>query len=93
MPRRKFMSEGLEFDLLLIGDGPDREELRKQIRRNGLASCAQITGFLQAAALNEALDRVHAVVMPPVCEETAGLAAIEHDARPARDCFVDRWLG
>jgi glycogen synthase len=70
--------EKLEFELLLIGDGPQREKLQAIIERAGLTDSVQITGFLQGAALREALDRVHVVVMPSVWEETAGLAAMEH---------------
>jgi glycosyltransferase involved in cell wall biosynthesis len=73
--------EGLAFDLLLIGDGPDRDRLQAQILRNGLASFARITGFLQAEPLNNLLEEVHAVVVPSLSEETAGLAAIEQMMR------------
>ena len=78
---RQVLSEGLTFDLLLIGDGPDREKLQNRILKNGLDSCTRITGFLQGAALNDVLENVHAVVMPSICEETAGLAAIEQMMR------------
>lgn len=78
----KLLSEqGLAFDLLLVGDGPDREQLQAQIAKNGLASFTRITGFLQAEPLNNLLDKVHAVVMPSLSEETAGLAAIEQMMR------------
>jgi glycogen synthase len=78
---RQVMDEGLRFDLLLIGDGPDRQKLQNQIVSNGLASCARITGFLQGAVLDNLMERVHAVVMPSVWEETAGLSAIEQMMR------------
>jgi glycogen synthase len=74
-------NEGLPFDLLLIGDGPDREQLQEQIAKNGLASFTRITGFLQAEPLNNLLDKVDTVVMPSLWEETAGLAAIEQMMR------------
>lgn len=73
--------EGLAFDLFLIGDGPDRDRLQAQIEKNGLASFTRITGFLQAESLNKCLEKVHAVVMPSLSEETAGLAAIEQMMR------------
>lgn len=78
----KLLSDGgLAFDLLLIGDGPEREQLQAQIEKNGLVSFTKITGFLQAEPLNNLLDKVHAVVMPSLSEETAGLAAIEQMMR------------
>ncbi len=73
--------EGCEFDLLLIGDGPERPHLEGLIERAGLDSVVQITGFLQGAAFAKVLNRVRVVVMPSVWEETAGLAAIEQMMR------------
>jgi glycosyltransferase involved in cell wall biosynthesis len=78
---KRLTDEGLTFDLLLIGDGPDRAQLESQIQKNDLDGFTRITGFLQADALNKLLDTVHAVVMPSLSEETAGLAAIEQMMR------------
>jgi glycogen synthase len=73
--------EGREFELLLIGDGPQREKLEGIIERTQLGDTVRITGFLQGAAFAETLGRVHVVIMPSVWEETAGLAAIEQMMR------------
>ncbi len=74
-------AEGRQFEILLIGDGPERPGLEANIERTGLSGLVRITGFLQGAAFAEVLDRVHVVVMPSVWEETAGLAAIEQMMR------------
>ena len=73
--------EDLTFEILLVGDGPQRKQLEAQIRRNGLDSYARLTGFLRGIELESTLKMVHAVVMPSVVEETAGLAAIEQMMR------------
>jgi glycogen synthase len=73
--------EGHEFELLLIGDGPQRQKLEAMIEQSGLHGAAQCTGFLQGAAFAETMRRVHVVVMPSAWEETAGLAAIEQMMR------------
>ncbi len=70
-----------KFEVLLIGDGPERTRLEAQIARDGLEHYVRITGFLQGAELAAALDEVHVVVMPSVWEETAGLSAIEQMMR------------
>ncbi len=70
-----------QFEILLIGDGPERAMLETSIERTGLSGFVRITGFLQGAAFAEVLGRVHVVVMPSVWEETAGLAAIEQMMR------------
>lgn len=69
------------FEILLIGDGPERPKLEQMIEQNGLRGVVRCTGFLQGTALTEALSGVQVVVMPSAWEETAGLAAIEHMMR------------
>src|SRR5439155_2641889 len=64
-----------------IGDGPERGHLESLVRNLGLSDLVTFTGFLQGRALESTLAGVSAVVMPSVCEETAGLAAIEHMMR------------
>ncbi len=77
----RLRKEDLTFELHVIGDGPQRAEIEEYIRREDLEGCVHITGFLTGAAFQEALHGVDVVVMPSVCEETAGLAAIEQMMR------------
>jgi glycosyltransferase involved in cell wall biosynthesis len=72
---------GHEFELRLIGDGPQRPELEAFLAKSDLGSCVRITGYLAGALLADALRDVRVVVMPSVWEETAGLAAIEQMMR------------
>ena len=78
---RMLRGERCEFEVRLIGDGPQRPKLEEIIKANQLDSCVRITGYLTGTALAEALRDVRVVVMPSVCEETAGLAAIEQMMR------------
>jgi glycogen synthase len=78
---RQLAKEGRTFALRLVGDGPERAMLESLIRRDHLESHVSITGYLRGPKLTEALSDVHVVVMPSVCEETAGLAAIEQMMR------------
>jgi len=78
---RILQAEGREFDLLLIGDGPQRKKLEEIIEASNLGAMVQITGYLTGPTLANALRDVRVVVMPSVCEETAGLAAIEQMMR------------
>lgn len=73
--------EKFDFEIELIGDGPERANLEEKIARNQLESCVHITGFLTGTAFSEALRGVRVIVMPSVWEETAGLAAIEQMMR------------
>jgi len=69
--------EGFRFHLRFVGDGPERNGLEDDVRAMGLTETVEFTGFLRGAALAKCLRSVHAVVMPSIWEETAGLAAIE----------------
>jgi glycosyltransferase involved in cell wall biosynthesis len=73
--------ENQEFELLMIGDGPQRALLEALLERAGIGDRVRFTGQLEGPALAEALGSVHVVVMPSVWEETAGLAAMEHMMR------------
>jgi glycosyltransferase involved in cell wall biosynthesis len=78
---QKLMSEGRQFEVRLIGDGPERPKLTAAIGREHLESFVRVTGYLSGAALADALRDVRVVVMPSLWEETAGLAAIEQMMR------------
>jgi glycosyltransferase involved in cell wall biosynthesis len=74
-------NDGLSFELLLIGDGPERAKLETQIGTDNLHDVARVIGFLRGSALTDQMNKVDAVVMPSMWEETAGLAAIEQMMR------------
>ena len=78
---RVLKDEGQKFEVLLIGDGPERSRLEAQIARDGLKHFVRITGFLCGADLAAALEEVQVVVMPSVWEEAAGLSVIEQMMR------------
>lgn len=73
--------EGHEFEVVIIGDGNERDKLQENINREGMNSYVSLKGFLTGAALEDALSNVHVLVMPSLSEETAGLAAIEQMIR------------
>jgi glycosyltransferase involved in cell wall biosynthesis len=74
-------AEGHDFEIRIIGDGPERLQLEELIQRYALESFTSITGFLTGDAFARALQDVSIVVMPSTWEETAGLAAIEQMMR------------
>jgi glycosyltransferase involved in cell wall biosynthesis len=78
---RLLRAEGCEVEVVLIGDGPDRVRLERQIASSRPKNFVRITGFLSGAALDLELAGVSALVIPTIMEETAGLAAIEQMMR------------
>jgi glycogen synthase len=78
---RRLKDQGYEFRLKFIGDGPERQRLEELTAALGLREEVAFTGFLKAEAVQEAVEDVQAVVMPSLCEEAAGLAAMEQMMR------------
>lgn len=74
-------SEAGRFEILLVGDGPERSKLEALAQQIGVQGIVRCTGFLKGTALSESLRGVDVVVMPSAWEETAGLAAIEQMMR------------
>ncbi len=72
---------GYKFHLKLIGDGPERARLEALTDSLDLRSRVTFTGYLRGEELQRSLEDVQAVVMPSICEETAGLAAMEQMMR------------
>jgi glycosyltransferase involved in cell wall biosynthesis len=73
--------DGICFRLSFIGDGPERARLEKLASGLHLSSLSRFTGDLRGSQLEEAVAKVDLVVMPSLCEETAGLSAIEQMMR------------
>lgn len=69
--------EKLKFEVKLIGDGPQRSDIQEMIEAMKLQDMVTLPGFVTGPALLALMETVSVVVMPSVCEETAGLAAIE----------------
>ena len=77
----RLKSEGFSFHWTFVGDGPLRERLQSESRTLGLRDEVTFTGDLSGAELERAVRPLQIVVMPSMCEETAGLAAIEQMMR------------
>lgn len=78
---KELNQRGYKFRLRFIGDGPERAHLESLADSLNLRSRVTFTGYLQGEELQRALQDVQAVVMPSICEETAGLAAMEQMMR------------
>ena len=78
---RLLRAEGHDVTVVLIGDGPDRPRLEKQISALGIEMTVRTTGFLSGMNLDRVLHGVGTMVIPTTMEETAGLAAMEQMVR------------
>jgi glycosyltransferase involved in cell wall biosynthesis len=78
---KRLRQEGYDCYLKCIGDGPTRASLEAQVVSLALQEEVRFLGFLEGEALHRATADVTAVIMPSVCEETAGVAAMEQMMR------------
>jgi glycosyltransferase involved in cell wall biosynthesis len=69
--------EGLAFRLTVIGDGPERGSLEALANELRISHRVAFAGEMRRPEVDQALRKTDVVVMPSLCEETAGLAAIE----------------
>jgi colanic acid/amylovoran biosynthesis glycosyltransferase len=60
--------EGLEFELVLVGDGALRAELQAMIERYGLRARVHITGWQAADEVRAHISRSRALVLPSFAE-------------------------
>lgn len=61
-------ADGLDFQIVLIGDGPMRREVEDAIRGRGLSGRFLLTGWLDAARVREAILGSRALVLPSFAE-------------------------
>jgi glycosyltransferase involved in cell wall biosynthesis len=66
------------FGVSLIGDGPERTRIEQAITQHDLKDFVSIRGSLQGRNLQLALAPIHALIMPSIYEEPAGLSAMEN---------------
>jgi glycosyltransferase involved in cell wall biosynthesis len=74
---RLLYSGGYQFQLTLIGEGPERESLETLAKGLGIYDCVTFAGEMQRADVDRTLLSTDLVVMPSLWEETTGLAAVE----------------
>jgi glycosyltransferase involved in cell wall biosynthesis len=78
---KSLKDDGIPFHLIFIGDGPERGRLEEMVKRLSLENFVKFTGALRYPDLDRTVSKVEVLVMPSVCEETAGLSAIEQMMR------------
>lgn len=65
-----------KWPLVLMGDGPLRDEIMSEIERNKLTGI-RVTGFIDAATKTRNIQNARWLVVPPNTREDFGLTAIE----------------
>ena len=61
-------ASGVDFELMLAGDGPMRTELEEFIERRALGRCVQVTGWVSGATVRQLILDSRALVLPSFAE-------------------------
>lgn len=73
---RLLTAQGINCDCTIVGDGPDRRSLEKQISRAGLERRMRITGFLSQEDLIPLYQHASVVVLPALSATHFGIPNI-----------------
>lgn len=74
-------AEGVEFELVLVGDGPLRAAVEKRIHEEGLSGRVRLAGWLGAPAVRDEILRSRALVLASFAE---GLPVVLMEAMALR---------
>jgi glycogen synthase len=74
-------SENRAFELLVIGDGPERIAIEELAKKLQLSSCMRFVGRIAPADLDSAFARASIVVVPSLGGEVFGLVLAENMSR------------
>jgi glycosyltransferase involved in cell wall biosynthesis len=77
----RLLARGIEFELVLAGDGPIRELVEQLIRKSSLQSRVRITGWISAAEVRDEILAARALVLAGFAE---GLPVVIMEAMALR---------
>jgi phosphatidylinositol alpha-mannosyltransferase len=78
---RALLAQNRAFELLVIGDGPERAALERLSENAPLAGHVRFTGRLSGTELDAALSQASVVVVPSLGGEVFGLVVAENMLR------------
>lgn len=65
------------FHLEILGDGPERESLTRQVGEGRLAGRVSFHGWVDPTSRNRILARSGTLLLPSLCDEAFGMAGLE----------------
>jgi glycosyltransferase involved in cell wall biosynthesis len=73
----RLVAEGVDLELVLVGDGEERPDLERRIRELGLGSHVRITGWADRERVSDEIESARALVIPSFSE---GLPVVAMEA-------------
>ncbi|HEX4049383.1 MAG TPA: glycosyltransferase family 4 protein [Steroidobacteraceae bacterium] len=83
-------ARGIDFELVLAGDGPLRSQLEALIRTQGLSGRVRITGWISSAEVRAQILEARALVLPSFAE---GLPVVIMEAMSLRRAVISTYIG
>lgn len=87
---RLLARKGIDFELVLAGDGPKRGEVERLIARYGLARQVRITGWISGNQVREEILAARGLVLPSFAE---GLPVVIMEAMALRRPVLTTYVG
>jgi colanic acid/amylovoran biosynthesis glycosyltransferase len=82
-------ARNVRFELVLVGDGPLREDLERAIARHGLGERVRITGWLSSTQVRKEMLAARALVLPSFAE---GLPVVIMEAMALRRPVLSTYI-
>jgi glycosyltransferase involved in cell wall biosynthesis len=86
---RRLAVKGIRFELVLVGDGPMRNEIAALIAKHGLGEQIRMTGSISTGRLRDEMLRARALVLPSFAE---GLPMVIMEAMALRRAVLTTWI-
>jgi glycosyltransferase involved in cell wall biosynthesis len=86
----KVAAQGEDFELVLIGDGPMRDEVQRRIDRLGLQSNVRIAGWMTSEQVRDELVNSRAMILPSFAE---GLPVVIMESMALSRPVVSTYVG
>lgn len=82
--------DGIEFDLVLAGDGETRPQVEQLIQQHGLQSRVRITGWIDGDQVRQELLAARALILPSLVE---GIPVVIMEALALRRPVISTYVG
>ncbi len=86
---RRLAAEGVDFELVLAGDGENRDEIEALLRQHDLTARVRITGWISGAHVKEQILAARAMVLPSFAE---GLPVVLMEAMALRRPVISTYI-
>jgi glycosyltransferase involved in cell wall biosynthesis len=85
----RLRADGVNFELILVGDGPLRGEIEALIQRHGLGDCVHLAGWKSSAEVRDLITNSRALVLPSFAE---GLPVVIMEALALGRPVISTWV-